>query len=774
MTRIKSLITDKGFMTTLLLSVTCLIYFYGKLLEHPNEVYFTEDGDGLQSYYSAIYHVKHDTTFWKMNGMNYPYGEQVFFTGSQPFITNSIKLISKAVDISDYTVGIINLTMLFSIVLCALCIYFIFKSLKLPFFYSAFTATAIAFLSPQLDRLSGHFSLTYQFAIPLLFLFLLKFYHSPSLKKSLLISILTFFMSGTQFYFFGFFIIIQLWFWLMVFVVNEKNLRLLNFIVKHFFIQVIAPFILIQAIVSLIDPVTDRTQFPWGYLAYTSNLTGVFFPPNARFYTPLFEYFIKPEFKEWEGHAFIGLVSVIFFIVILLRGLKCLLKGNFRLALKPTDNEVLNTFLWAGITSLLMAFGLPFIIKDCNGWLHYAGPLKQLRAIGRFTWPFYYIINIISFYLLFKWLKTKTATTKYALCGLALFFIGYDAFIKSDKRQYQLNHRIIELLDSENKLPDNQWLNTIKQGKYQAIISLPYFHIGSENIMIATESDIIKYAFMTSIKTGLPLIPIMLSRTSLSQTYKNIQLVKEPYRPLEIIDDFKNTKPFLVLACDNELNDDEKRFLSKCKKIKQTPKFNVYEISVDTLRHITNNLYDDAKKKLMDTKMYRVDSFLSSDSLKTFVYNGYEEIKCATNYTGKGSYTGKLLNHNSLYMGTIPLWKDQEYVLSFWVNHFTTDLYPRSTVELAFYDSLGVAYHAEYFNFSNHVCVLDGTWALIEKNFRLRKASDKLSVIVWNESVVSDSKMLQVDELFIRPLNSILIKDTTHQIILNNRTYVDN
>ena len=202
--RIKHILTEKGFIITLILSVACLIFFYGKLLQHPNKVYFTDNGDGFQSYYSAIYHVKHDPSFWKMDGMNYPYGEQIFFTGAHPFITNSIKSISVVIDISDYTVGIINLTMLLSILLCALSVYLVFKHLKLPFLYSAIVATALAFLSPQLDRLNGHFSLTYQFAIPMLLLFLLKFNQSPSTKKSLLIGALTFFMAGTQFYFFGF------------------------------------------------------------------------------------------------------------------------------------------------------------------------------------------------------------------------------------------------------------------------------------------------------------------------------------------------------------------------------------------------------------------------------------------------------------------------------------------------------------------------------------------------------------------------------------------
>ena len=180
--RIKNVVFERGFLLTLSLSIFFLVWGYGKLLEYPNSKYFGANGDGLQAYYGAVYHVKHDPTYWRSQGMNYPYGEQVFFTGGQPLVANVIKLVSHVIDISDYTVAILNLIMLFSIVLSALCIYLIFKQLKLPWIYSAMVAVAIAFLSPQTERLGGHYSLTYQFAIPLFILALMKFYENPSTK----------------------------------------------------------------------------------------------------------------------------------------------------------------------------------------------------------------------------------------------------------------------------------------------------------------------------------------------------------------------------------------------------------------------------------------------------------------------------------------------------------------------------------------------------------------------------------------------------------------
>ncbi len=240
--RLKNNLFERGFLLTLVLASLCLLFFYGKLLEHPNNCYFSADGDGLQAYYGAVYHVKYDDSFWRMNGMNHPYGEQVFFTGCQPFVTNFIKLISTVTDISGYTVGILNLIMLFSIVLCALCLYLIFKHLKLPYMYSAIAAVAISSLSPQLDRLGGHFSLTYQFSIPLFLLLLFKFYNNPSVKKSVLIGLFVFCMAGTHFYFFAFFTLISGVYFAALFFKGEKKNYERPFTIKTFYNSNSSPF----------------------------------------------------------------------------------------------------------------------------------------------------------------------------------------------------------------------------------------------------------------------------------------------------------------------------------------------------------------------------------------------------------------------------------------------------------------------------------------------------------------------------------------------------
>jgi hypothetical protein len=759
-------------LLTLLFSVCCLFLFFGKLLTSPSQTYFGAGGDGLQSYFGALYHIKYDDSYWQMKGMNYPYGEQVFFTGCQPFVTNVLKLANHFVNVYDHTIGILNLIMLGSIVLSALCIYLIFKHLNVPYYYSAIAATAIAYLSPQLDRLGGHYSLTYQFAIPLFLLLLLKFYEHPTLKKSIWIGLFVFFIMGTHFYFFGLFAITSVVYWALLFFSKQKEFGKLKFVLKHFFIQLVLPFFCIELIMLLINGATDRTTFPYGYMEYISNLTGVFFPP-ARFYRPLFEEFIDPKFPEWEGAAYIGIIGLITFIGILLIPIKRLLFKQYGQLFQVTDNKIISAFFWGSIVALILSFGYPFKIKGLEWLLLYSGPLKQLRGIGRFTWVFFYMINIIAFYKIANLTIKKLPALKHIVMIIALSFICYDAYVMAQGRQDNLNNKIPALEDKDNQLKEDQWLNQISSADFQALIPLPYTHVGSENIWVNSESEIMKDEFIISLKTGLPLLSVSSSRTSLSQTYKNIQVIKEPYRKLEILNDFKNKKPFLVIAREKDLNTTEKNFLTHCQLLKQSPNYAVYALPYDTLVHISDDLYKKANGNFNKSRTYSMDNFFSTDSVKTVVYEDFEKKENKNAFLGKGCFEGKLVDYNVIYKGGLPNWKDQDYTLSFWMDDFTTDLYPRSIIELTFSDSTGTIYKVDYFKPGERFSILDQHWALIEKSIKFKDKKDQITITMWSELTRDKSKLLRIDELLIRPSSTTIYKnDGKETITANNRTYL--
>lgn len=778
--RFKNILSDRGFLLTGILSLICMFFFLGKVLIAPNQVYFKASDDGIQSYYASLYHVKYDSTYWHFQGMNYPYGEHVLFTGSQPLITNPIKLISTVVDISNYTLGIINMIMLLSVALCPFFIYLIFKHLKLPWLFSAIAAVAITFLSPQFIRLGGHFALTYQFALPLFLLLLIRFQESPSIKKSVGISTLVFLMAFTQFYFFGFFAIISFVYWLFILLRKKDSsaepfLSRMKFCIKHSFIQLVVPFILIQLFMLATDHVHDRTGQPWGYLAYFTNTAGVFFPLDKPPYTDALLTFIKPEYPpSMEGYSYIGLLSTVVFMLLILIAIKNLFFLKFKKVLTPTDNVLLNAFFWAGIIALLLAFGYPFRIQGYERWLNNAGPLKQLRAVGRFAWVFYYIINIVVFYSICKWVAAIKPLWKNTILSVALFVMCLDAYYTANNKQELFNNRIERLEDTQNELAENKWLTEISLSSYQGIIGLPYFHVGSENIWLAPASDIVKDVFINSLKTGLPTTMVSMSRTSLEQTYNNIQLIQEPYRELKILKNVKSNKPFLVLVKESELNATEKQMLSKCTKIKETPLFNLYELKLEELNNKYKKLYANTVNRLNSNKTYSIEGFNYTDSIKTFIYEGFEDNPNRHSFVGKGCYEGRLKEFNVLYNDTVANFStEQEYTVSFWLNNYTEDLYPRTYCIIEGYGAEG-SYNRLEFPMWYNMKLIDSDHALIEHKLNIKNASDHLVITIFHNDFSSDKKMFQLDELMIRPSKDTIYRvGGTQSVMFNNRLYLN-
>lgn len=759
-------IFSKGFILTFIFSLILLCVFYGNLLVHCNSVYFGDSRDALESYYTALYHLRYDTSYFHQGGMNYPYGENIFFTGGHIPIIFCLKLLNHIVNVSGYAVGIINISMLLSIVLCALAIYLIFHEFSLPPVYSALAATGIAFLSPQMQRLGG--TLAYEFLIPFFMYLLIRFYKKPSLKKSILIGIYTFFALTFHLYFFSFFCFLAFFYWAVLFFSGEKDFSKIEFAAKHLFLQIILPFILLNILLAITNHVNDRTQYPWGFFVYTSSWAGVLYP-FGKPYEAIARILCKPHVPEWEGVSYIGATAVCAFFILIIVSLLKIFKKNIPGIFAITDQKIINIFFWASIAALLYSFGYPFIWKK-TFFIHYIGPLKEIRALGRCAWLFYYVMNIVAFYSIYHWVKNRHKILKYTLIPISLIVLFTDVYFYVNHYEDSLNSPIDELADTQNNLPANAWLKDIDLKKYQAIIPLPYLNVGSENVWIDGESDLLKYVFIASLKSGIQTTAVILSRTSLRQTYKNISLLLEPYRKLEILKDLPNMKPFLVMVQPDKINKKEKYLLSKCSYIMETPHYALYELPYSVLQHYTDSLYINTENEFRKAKTYAIGDYYSTDSVKDFIHCSYDEMPDSITYIGDGAYCGDINKYNVLYEGSVPTYKDSNYVLSFWMYNFTTDLYPRSTIEIALKDSAGKLYKVDYTAPLHMLMALDGKWALLEHPLEIKHPSDKIKITLWNEDLGKNHTVI-IDELWLKPASTDIYRQGKKFIFKNNRYY---
>src|SRR5688500_18389289 len=101
------------FSALLLLLATCfiLILLFKTVLKNPGNFLFGSGGDAIKNYYTYLYSSLYGSGH-HFSGMNYPFGEHVVFTDSQPILSFLNSLVNRVIPLSAFEViGIMNFTM---------------------------------------------------------------------------------------------------------------------------------------------------------------------------------------------------------------------------------------------------------------------------------------------------------------------------------------------------------------------------------------------------------------------------------------------------------------------------------------------------------------------------------------------------------------------------------------------------------------------------------------------------------------------------------------
>ena len=760
---------DKGLVIVFTLSAILLSIFFGNLLSNSNHYFFGVASDGMQVYYNTWYHVLFDTEIFTTSSMNYPYQESVFFTGCNPLLTSGIKLFG----LQKYTIGIINFSMLLSIPFAAICIYLIFKEYRVNYVFAAITAVAIAFLSPQIERLHGHYNLSYVFAIPLTIYLMLRFYKEPSFKISFYIAFSAFLLACTHMYLFMFSIAIITSIWLGLFFVKSfKEFK--KMIYKYFFIQVMLPFTLIKILIFISNVSNDRTNSPFGFFDYYSNINGIFYP-FGRVYEQLFQSFGLSANVNYEGVAFVGIIACLFICFLIIKLIYNVVVLKYKMILNITDDYFLNILLLVALVCLVFSFCIPFKYDGYHSLALKLDFIKQFRALGRFTWIFFYVINIISVIYISN-LSGIFEKFRFKQIIMTAVFIGlsYDAYCNIKHIQYDLDNEFNPLSDFNNKLEENIWVNDIDKNQYQAVLPLPYFHVGSEMYSFPINNDEFNNACVVSLKTGLPMIGVYNSRISIKETYKSIQLIKEPVgKTLDIINNFKNNKDILLVVKSDLCNSYEKKILSYAKFILKTERFELYKLKVTDLKKYYTDYAQNIKEEFMITQNNLIlkNGFLVTDTSFCFQPTTYQMDNNEKGFQESGSFIKKIDGYVTIFNDK-PIYKKstKNYTLSFWIKNLNEDVLPKTGIDIKATNTLNESYGLLYSQLMHLTKQIYGNWALIEYALKLQSADDKIEVILWNDEVKQD-KYFTIDNLILRADTVNVYKATDSCIYKNNKIY---
>ncbi|MFT7588952.1 MAG: hypothetical protein ACI959_001166 [Limisphaerales bacterium] len=581
--------SQKGMWITGLLTLLFSVLLFGDLLTHPNYWMYSTGGDGLKNYFTPSWAIKHDGGMW-FSGMNYPFGEHITYTDAQPLLVWVLSALNSwGLPIEGHVPGILNALMVLSLVPASMLLFRILKHYQIPFWWSIGFALIITFLSPQLERWQGHYALGYVLFVPLLWYLSIK---STTVQKSigkkwigyqalLLLCIIAF-------------ALIHLYYMLMAgafllayaFVLYTSGKTNLYKAVLTGLTPIIA-VLSVYIFISITDPVTDRTAAPYGFTYYKAHFENIFIP-RAGFFRNIWQTGIDIRKVPAEGNGYVGFAGLLILMWIIFRAAKRITRFQttrpWRMAL-PGDLGI-----WVPASLLVLAFSMAIPFRwRMEGLLDLLPPIKQFRSPGRMVWVFYYVWTVLSVVLIYQFYRhfKKKGYGLSSNLTIGLIFIFWAAEAWNQTNLFATPSRCPNILNQKEIVP---LLKDINTDEFQAMLTLPYYHMGSEKLYIDRGAGALTWGMRAAIETGIPLINVMMSRTSLSQTLETTALIS-PYSKPDYLISKMDGRDILLLVQDARLNTTEQEFIESSELLAEGDGYTLRRFDPSVL----NSLWADKK-----------------------------------------------------------------------------------------------------------------------------------------------------------------------------------
>lgn len=538
-----------------------VLVVFSEFFFQPRAYMLQDSWDGLKNYFTTQYYVHHDTDqpVFRFTGMNYPYGDYLFYTDNTPLLALLLRGIFKLFPLHpEWILPAFNWVILLSIPLASLFFFKLGSALGMRPGLAVLFAWSLPWLSPQLIRVFNHFNLSISlvYAVWLWLLYLwyraVRAPHRGSAYRCMLL--LGGWIALSSFLHLYYLPLLALPSAVLVAVVAISGLRRSDWSPLWSGLAGLGLAAgLVYGTVRLTDgyyaqrPDQAQTNRNWearlGDVLTGYNFSDLLPPPWVH--------------DSWAYERFLYLGAGCIYGGALL----FLLLGAFRLFRRhiPYPSRVFlcrRSFVWGlvacGLLSLFVSLGNRVVLfggsvafDNIFSPLYYLNKLapgiSHFRALARFAWVFFYAANLLFF---FYWERSLQLLARPAVrMGLSLVLLilvlgdslAHLDYYRRDKRKANLFRE--RALD---QLPELDW------DAYQAIIPLPFFHKGNERSGYILDDDppTSARAFQLAVKSGLPLVACKLDRTVFEHTLAAYSL----FFPNDLHPDLlKDERPYLVV-----------------------------------------------------------------------------------------------------------------------------------------------------------------------------------------------------------------------------------
>lgn len=728
------------------------------VFQYPNSILYSKGGDAQKSYFNFAYYLKYDDGI-RHDGINYPYGDHLQYINSHPLYVQLVKFVDKHIyPLADHGVAILNLTMLALFLLALPFIFLILRHYSLPRWYAGIISLILLFLSPQFDRIHGHFEMVYAVFLPMYWYFLIRWRQGKKRTLWSALLILAALIGGfTSAYFVAFYTIMLLGVLFVELWNHRKNISEYWKTGLYLFLVAVIPLIVVKGLVSATDWVSDRPNNPYGFYVYHANFLSIFLPPGSLLKNILGNT-INMDY-QWEGRAYVGLPATILAASMFITGFYNLIskkKSSWKF-FKPTKK--IEVFFYSSILVLLFSMCIPF--KYGFDWLlDVLPPVKQFRALGRFTWIFYYVFTAYTawfIYRLFRLLKIRKLPVVATV--LLVFTIGYWAIDAG----INIKRSTRGLLNKNDKFEadDSEYLARFQEAKvnpdeFQAIFFLPFASTCGDKLLFEHSLNGFSDAMKCAYHTGLPLVQSFSPRLSYSQALSSIQMLADPAIEKTRLHDM-NQKPLLLVRSKEKLNEREQWLQNQAEVFWEDQYITLSRLPLSVFRNAHKQWKEIALEKM--STLTNHGAFSSDTNSNSIIFEGFESNEKAPHiFSGKSSFYSRKGQKVLLDQKLDSTFSKGDYELSFWL-YVDSRKYDMPRAEIKVFDSSGKQLSLTKMNSRQVYDVYNG-WIRVADKVHL-KAGDTLQLLIKDEYV-------SVDDLLVKPVDSHVFVETSNMKLFNN------
>jgi hypothetical protein len=380
---------------------------------------------------------------------------------------------------------------------------------------------------------------------------------------------------------------------------------------------------------------------------------------------------------------------------------------------------------------------------------------------------FYFAINLFIFSAIYQLYKNRKTIYTALLLWVSISVLVLETYSFHSRKLYHNN--TISAWENINESIGLAPYAAIDVNKFQAILPLPYFHTGSENVWMggAENSYILKDVLTASYILGLPTMGVQMSRTSLFQTLQNISLIKDRINYPSLLKILPNKKPLLLWVEKNSnLSASEKTLIRFSALLYEDNLRSLYALETTAFLKILDLNYEQISNEIEYKNLHDFGLFYYTDSIRNFYVNFYDNVKSNKNYKGNGAFEYEINNYNRLFDGALPYQDTIPYTLSFWA-YVNRDMLPTQHIIIEQLSSNGTIMDYKGYPIFSYIKAIDNDWALIEISFIPKSADVHLLISIQKNSF--RKRIAWIDELYIYPEGQHIYARDEDALMKNNR-----